>query len=324
LTQSDFVDNGLEDLVREFGSANQVNIQVFNDLQHTITGWPGGKPNLDDSTRLVRALPFPKRILIFSPHPDDDVISMGGTFARLVEQGHEVHIGYETSGSIAVLNAYCSEMLDIVGSIADALGGDHHDIDERYKDVVNLKENDRQPPEVLRTKAKIREIEAASACRFVGVPRERVHFCRLPFYETGRVQKNPLSDADVDIIIKLLREVKPHQVYAAGDLADPHGTHEVALIAVLKAYDVVMEDDWFAECTTWWYRGAWMEWGVDKVDMTVPLSPSDMATKRKAIFRHGSQNNGPAFPGDDAREFWQRAEERNRHTASVYRKLGMA
>jgi glucosamine-6-phosphate deaminase len=324
LLLSDYVDHGLEDLVRQFGSANAVNIQVFNDLQHTITGWPGGKPNADDSTRPERALPFPKRVLIFSPHPDDDVISMGGTFARLVEQGHEVHVAYQTSGSIAVLDAFAAEMLDITSSIAGALGVDHAATDARLQQVLSLGENDGQPTEVLATKRMVREVEAATASGFLGVPKERIHFCRLPFYESGKVQKNPLSDADVQIVLKLLREVRPHQVYAAGDLADPHGTHEVALIAILKAYDLVMDDDWFAECKTWWYRGAWMEWGVDRVDMTVPLSPSEMTIKRLSIFRHQSQNNGPAFPGEDAREFWQRAEERNRHTASVYRKLGMA
>ena len=324
----DYIDNGMTDLIKTFGSANKVNIQVFNDLQHTITGWPGGKPNADDSTRPERANPYPKRVLIFSPHPDDDVISMGGTFARLVEQGHDVHVAYETSGNIAVLDDYIYQQMDIAASFTRLVGGDTKTMDaafEKVKQIIaNRKPEDDEPAELLPFKGALRRAEARGADRYLGIPENHVHFLNLPFYETGSVKKNPLGQADVDIIVKLLREVKPHQIYAAGDLADPHGTHGVCLDAILRAYDVVCDDEWFKDCYTWWYRGAWMEWEIEKVDMAVPISPSELSIKRKSIYKHGSQNNGPAFPGDDPREFWQRAEDRNRNTANIYNKLGMA
>ncbi len=325
---SDYRENGMTDLLKTFGSANKVNIQVFNDLQHTITGWPGGKPNADDSTRPERANPYPKRVIIFSPHPDDDVISMGGTFARLVEQGHDVHVAYETSGNIAVLDDYIYQQMDIAASFTRLVNGDTKTMDAAFEKVkqliANRKPGDSEPNELLPFKGALRRAEARGADRYLGVPKDHVHFLNLPFYETGTVKKNPLGQADVDIIVKLLREIKPHQIYAAGDLADPHGTHGVCLDAILRAYDVVCDDEWFKDCYTWWYRGAWMEWEIEKVDMAVPISPSELSIKRKAIYKHGSQNNGPAFPGDDPREFWQRAEDRNRNTADIYNKLGMA
>lgn len=324
----DYASNGMTDLVKTFGSANKVNIQVFNDLQHTITGWPGGKPNADDSTRPERATPYPKRVLIFSPHPDDDVISMGGTFARLVEQGHDVHVAYQTSGNIAVLDDYIYQQMDIAASFTHLIGGDSKAMDaafEKVKQIIaNRKPGDDEPEELLPFKGALRRAEARGADRYLGIPEDHVHFLNLPFYETGSIKKNPLGQADVDIIVKLLREVKPHQIYAAGDLADPHGTHGVCLDAILRAYNVVDGDDWFKDCNTWWYRGAWMEWEIEKVDMAVPISPAELSIKRKSIYKHGSQNNGPAFPGDDPREFWQRAEDRNRNTANIYNKLGMA
>lgn len=322
----DYEENGLVDLIDKYGSANKVNIAVFNDLQHTISGWPGGKPNADDSTRPERALPYPKRVLIFSPHPDDDVISMGGTEARLVEQGHEVHAVYQTSGSIAVLDDYLYQTLDIADRFSrkDDKKLEKNDF-ERLKELLAAhKVDEPEPKELLAYKATLRQVEALAACRFIGIPEERVHFLNMPFYETGSVKKKPLSKEDIDIIVKLLREVKPHQIYAAGDLADPHGTHSTCLNAIMQAFDVVKDDEWFKECYVWLYRGAWMEWEIEKVDMAVPVSPSELSIKRKAIYKHGSQNNGPAYPGDDPREFWQRAEDRNRNTADLYNKLGMA
>lgn len=328
IENKDYNDNGMTDLIKTFGSANKVNIRVFNDLQHTITGWPGGKPNADDSTRPERATPYPKRVLIFSPHPDDDVISMGGTFARLVEQGHEVHVAYQTSGSIAVLDDYLYQQMDIACAFTKLSDGDLSTMEKAFeqvkKDIDSIKAGEAEPSNLLKYKAALRRAEARGADRYLGVPEERVHFLNLPFYETGTVKKNPLGQADIDIIVKLLREVQPHQIYAAGDLADPHGTHGVCLDAILRAYNVVDEDEWFKQCNTWWYRGAWMEWEIEKVDMAVPISPAELAIKRKSIYKHGSQNNGPAFPGDDPREFWQRAEDRNRNTADIYNRLGMA
>lgn len=328
LVNKDYADHGLSSLLKKYGGANAVNIEVFNDLQHTITGWPGGKPNADDSTRPVKSSPHPKKVLIFSPHPDDDVISMGGTFARLVDQGHEVHVAYETSGSIAVLDSYLYQMMDWAATISKEVAGkEETDLTKAFDQVKKLIETrtpEVEPPEFLKFKKLIRQVEARNACRFIGVPPERVHYLCLPFYETGKVEKKGLSQDDVDIVVKLLREVKPNQIYCAGDLADPHGTHAVALVAVLKAFDVVCDEPWFKDMDCWWYRGAWMEWKVDKVDMAVPISPAELMLKRRSIFRHGSQNNEMPYPGDDPREFWQRAEDRNRHTADVYDKLGMA
>ena len=320
----DYQENGLSDLIELFGSANKVNIEVFNDMQHTISGWPGGKPNADDSTRPERANPYPKRVLIFSPHPDDDVISMGGTEARLVEQGHEVHVAYQTSGNIAVFDDYLYQMMDVADMFSRNLGMENESF-KRLKDKIhNRKPEENESPELLPYKAALRSAEALSACRFMGIPKERVHFLNMPFYETGSVKKKPLGDGDVDIIVKLLREIRPHQIYAAGDLADPHGTHAVCLEAIMRAFDVVSGDEWFRDCYTWLYRGAWLEWEMEKVDMAVPVSPSELTIKREAIYRHGSQNNGPAYPGDDPREFWQRAEDRNRNTADLYNRIGMA
>ena len=328
LTHSDYIENSLGELLEAKGPYDKINIDVFNDLQHTITGWPGGKPNADDSTRPERAYPYPKRILIFSPHPDDDVISMGGTFARLVEQGHEVHVAYQTSGSIAVFDDYIYQQMDIATSFTKLVDGDLPAMENAFlqikQAIANRKPGDEEARYLLQFKAALRRAEARGACRFIGVPEERVHFLNLPFYETGKVKKNPLSQADVDIIVDLLRKVQPHQIYAAGDLADPHGTHGVCLDAILRAYNIIDRDEWFKDCNTWWYRGAWMEWEVEKVDMAVPISPAELSIKRKAIYKHGSQNNGPAFPGDDPREFWQRAEDRNKATADLYTSLGLA
>lgn len=325
IEKRDYEDNGLSDLLDRYGSANKVNIAVFNDLQHTISGWPGGKPNADDSTRPERALPYPKRVLIFSPHPDDDVISMGGTEARLVEQGHDVHVAYQTSGSIAVLDEYLAQTLDL----ADRFTRDSApSLLPHFRQLKHLaatrKPDEPETRELLRYKATLRQVEALAACRFMGIPEQNVHFLNMPFYETGSVKKNPLGPRDIDLIVQLLRQIQPHQVYAAGDLADPHGTHATCLAAIMQAIDIVHRDPWFRDCYVWLYRGAWMEWDIETVDMAVPVSPSELAIKRKAIYKHGSQNNGPAYPGDDPREFWQRAEDRNRRTADLYNKLGMA
>ncbi|MBR5465353.1 MAG: glucosamine-6-phosphate deaminase [Alistipes sp.] len=319
LTHNDYIENSLGELLEAVGSFNQINIRVFNDLQHTITGWPGGKPNADDSTRPVPSSPFPKRVLIFSPHPDDDVISMGGTFIRLVEHGHDVHVAYETSGNVAVHDDVVLQHIDT----ARELG-----FGDRYDEVVELirtkHDAEPEPRALLDLKGAIRRAEAKAAVRSFGLPASHAHFLNLPFYETGGVKKGELTHADIDIIVDLLREIKPHQIYAAGDLADPHGTHRVCIEAVLGALEVVKDDEWLKECHMWLYRGAWMEWDLGMVDMAVPLSPDEMIKKRHAIYRHVSQKDIVPFPGSDTREFWQRAEERTQNTAGLYDKLGMA
>ena len=319
LTHNDYIENSLGELLEAVGSFNEINIRVFNDLQHTITGWPGGKPNADDSTRPVPSSPFPKKVLIFSPHPDDDVISMGGTFIRLVEQGHNVHVAYETSGNVAVHDDVVLQHIDTAGELG---------FGDRYEEVAELirskRDTEPEPRALLELKGAIRRAEAKAAVRSFGLPASHAHFLNLPFYETGGIKKGELSQQDIDIIVELLREIEPDQIYAAGDLADPHGTHRVCIEAVLAALEVVKEDEWLKRCHMWLYRGAWMEWDLGMVDMAVPLSPDELIKKRHAIYRHLSQKDIVPFPGSDTREFWQRAEERTQHTAWLYDQLGMA
>lgn len=328
LTDRDYNDNGMSDLITEQGPASKINIKVFNDLQHTITGWPGGKPNADDSTRPERATPFPKRVIIFSPHPDDDVISMGGTLARLSEHGHEVHLAYQVSGNIAVFDHDAIRFLDFLRDSAKIYDFDLNLSNKIYIDALEElgKKHPGEPDShnIREVKGAIRRGEAKAACRYLKIPEERVHFLDMPFYETGGVKKNPLGREDIDIVKKLLSEVKPHQVYAAGDLSDPHGTHRVCLQAILAALRELKNESWIKDCRVWLYRGAWQEWDVADADMAVPLSPEEVNIKREAIFKHQSQKDRPLFPGSDKREFWLRAEERNHNTAVLFDKLGMA
>ena len=321
LTQGDYLANGLGELLEQKDSYDQINIKVFNDLQHTISGWPGGKPNADDSTRPVASTPFPKKVIIFSPHPDDDVISMGGTFIRLVEQGHDVHVAYETSGNVAVHDDVVLQHMDA----ANELGfGDR--FDEVKEIIASKKPGQPEPRALLNLKGAIRRAEAKSAVRSFGLnDKTNCHFLNLPFYETGGIKKGERTQKDIDIIIELLEQVTPHQIYLAGDLADPHGTHRVCTEAVLEAINQLKgKAEWLESCHVWLYRGAWMEWELGKVDMAVPLSPDEVIKKRHAIYRHLSQKDIVPFPGEDPREFWQRAEERTQNTANLYDKLGMA
>ena len=328
LTDRDYNDNGMADLVTQKGPASKINIKVFNDLQHIITGWPGGKPNTDDSTRPERAKPYPKRVIIFSPHPDDDVISMGGTLARLSEQGHDIHLAYETSGNIAVFDHDVVRYLDFIRESADIFGVDSKKATALYKKVqADLKKKhpgEADPQMVREIKTFIRQGEARSACRYLRIPDDHVNFLRLPFYETGGVKKKPLGKEDVEIVKKLIKRVKPHQIFAAGDLSDPHGTHRVCFQAIIEACNQLKNEPWFKDCRIWMYRGAWQEWDVAEAEMAVPLSPEEVKIKRSAIFRHQSQKDYPLFPGSDSREFWLRAEERNHNTAVIFDKLGMA
>ncbi len=328
LTDRDYNDNGMSDLVTEHNHAYNINIRIFNVLQHTITGWPGGKPNADDTYRPERAVPAKKRVVIFSPHPDDDVISMGGTFLRLVEQGHEVHVAYQTSGNIAVFDDFVLQLVDFMKEFDleyhDMKMGSENIFNQVFEDIKNKKPGDVDSPLVQKLKSVIRRSEARAGCRDVGTPDENAHFLDLPFYETGLVKKKPLGVEDINITVDLLREIKPHQIYAAGDLSDPHGTHRVCLDAVFRAAEVCKDDNWFKECYIWLYRGAWQEWSIDEIDMAVPISPDELMRKRKAIFKHQSQKDSALFPGPDMREFWQRAEDRNRNTASLYDKLGLS
>ena len=320
LTYRDYLENSLGELLEQGRSYDQINIDVFNDLQHTITGWPGGKPAADDSTRPVASHPYPKRAVIFSPHPDDDVISMGGTFIRLVQQHHDVHVAYQTSGNVAVRDDVVLQNIDTAREM-----GFGSRIDHVRSLIAGKRKGEPEPRALLDLKAAIRRAEARAAVRSFGLdPDTNAHFLDLPFYETGGIKKGQLSDGDIAPIAALLREIRPHQIYAAGDLSDPHGTHRTCMEAVLAAIEVVRGDDWLRDCHMWLYRGAWQEWDLGMVDMAVPLSPDEQLMKRHAIYRHLSQKDIVPFPGSDSREFWQRAEERTQHTARLYDELGMA
>ena len=331
LTNKDYNENGLSELVALFGSAYNVNIKIFNDLQHTITGWPGGKPNADDTYRPERALPFPKRVVVFSPHPDDDVISMGGTLRRLVQQGHDVHVAYETSGNIAVGDEEVVRFMHFINGFNQLFDdGNNACIKEKYAEIKQFlkvkKEGDMDNRDILTIKGLIRRGEARTACTFNQIPLDHCHFLDLPFYETGKIEKNPISEPDVEIVLDLLRTVKPHQIYVAGDLADPHGTHRVCTDAVLAAIDVEKQNDaeWLKYCKIWMYRGAWAEWEIENIEMVVPFSPEELRAKRNSILKHHSQMESAPFLGNDERLFWQRSEDRNRGTANLYNQLGLA
>ena len=330
LTDQDYSEHHLSELIMEYDNAYNINIKIFNRLQHTITGWPGGKPKADDAHRPERAQPERKRVIIFSPHPDDDVISMGGTFLRLVEQGHDVHVAYQTSGNIAVHDHDARRYMEFIREFEEKMGLSNENLAKIHKKVIKSLDS-KQPnqsdiDEVRYIKGIIRRGEARAGARFCGLKDDQIHFLDMPFYETGRTRKKPLGEDDIQIVMDLLESIKPHQVYAAGDLADPHGTHAVCLEAIFEGLRRSKEakKSWINDCWLWLYRGAWHEWGIDEVEMAVPLSPVQLDKKRKAIFTHQSQKDQPPFPGEDAREFWQRAEDRNRGTAQMYRQLGLA
>lgn len=330
LTNKDYNENGLGELLALYGSAYNVNIKVFNDLQHTITGWPGGKPNADDSNRPERALPYPKRVIVFSPHPDDDVISMGGTVHRLASQGHDVHIAYQTSGNIAVDDEEVRRFMMFVKGYNNISGLGSDAIKSNFDSIMDFldkkKNAESDSHEILDIKALIRRNEARIACAYAGIKRDNVHFLNLPFYETGRIEKNPISEADIEIVLELLRKVRPNQIFVAGDLADPHGTHKVCTDAVFAAIDVEKQRgaDWLKDCRIWMYRGAWAEWEIENIEMAVPMSPEELRFKRNTILKHQSQMEGAPFLGNDERLFWQRSEDRNRATATLYNSLGLA
>lgn len=328
LTNKDYNENGLSDLLSLYGQAYEINIEVFNYLQHTISGWPGGKPNADDTNRPERAFPAKKKVIIFSPHPDDDIISMGGTFQRLQDQGHEVHVAYQTTGNIAVADDEALRFAEFVVDFNEKFESANTKANKIYKDAVrflkNKKDSELDIDAVRQIKGLIRKGEAKNTCRFVGIKKENAHFLEMPFYETGTIRKKPLAEVDIQLIIDLIETVQPHQIYAAGDLADPHGTHKVCLDAIFEAISRIKYREYMKNCWVWLYKGAWAEWDIDQIEMAVPMSPDQVFKKRMGIFKHQSQKDGVVFQGDDSREFWQRAEDRNRGTAQIYNKLGLA
>ena len=345
LTDEDYQENGMGGIFEKYVSAYETNIKVFNMIQNTITGWPGGKPNADDAGRPERAKPSKKRVLIFSPHPDDDVISMGGTFERLIKQGHEVHVAYNTSGNIAVNDNNVLEITELIQRLVTSLSpkelntlmsdgknklGKNHIIWARnfHKSISGLlmEKIDVDGFKIVnQVKGIIRKSEAYQACQYLGLKNEEnIHYLDMPFYQTGTIKKKDISDEDIKIVQNLITKIKPHQIYAAGDLSDPHGTHRLCLRSIYRAIDNLKSKLFMKDCYVWLYRGAWNEWKVYDIDMSVPLSPEQVIKKRRAIFKHQSQKDGIVFPGEDVREFWQRAEDRNKNTAEFFSKLGFA
>ena len=329
LTAHDYKENSLGDLLAEKGEAYEINLQVYYMLRDSITGWPGGKPNAVIPAHPERSEPHPKRCIIFSPHPDDDIISMGGTFMRLHDQGHEVHIGYQTSGNIAVTDEFVTRFLDFAVGFEDMFGIDNQKskqvLTEAARFLNNKKANQSDTEEIRAIKGLIRRCEARATCRYVGLTDDRCHFLNLPFYETGAVEKNPMSEADIEITMEFLRKIKPHQIFCAGDLADPHGTHKVCLDVIFESMKRIKAagDKWIKNCWVWLYKGAWQEWDIAEIEMAIPMSPDQVVKKRFGIFIHQSQKDMVPFQGSDSREFWQRAEDRNANTAKLYADLGL-
>ena len=329
LTEDDFNNHGMAQLAIERGPVYNINIHIFNKLQHTITGWPGGKPNADDSQRPERAAPAKKRVVIFSPHPDDDVISMGGTFIRLVDQQHDVHVAYQTSGNTAVWDDDALRFVEFSIDFAEKMGLDQKELKDIYqhmRDFIAEKQpNQVDTPEIQSVKGLIRKGEAIAGARYCGLEDDHIHFMALPFYESGKNKKNPVTNLDVEMTIDLLQKVKPEQIFAAGDFEDPHGTHLVCFNIIIEAMNRLRKtEEWAKDCWLWMYRGAWQEFDTHEIEMAVPLSPQELLKKKYAIFKHQSQKDRAVFPGDDAREFWERAEDRNRETARAYDALGLA
>ncbi|MDP4285570.1 MAG: glucosamine-6-phosphate deaminase [Bacteroidota bacterium] len=330
LTNHDYNESGLSDLLVEKGDSYEINLEVYYMLRDGITGWPGGKPNTQIPNHPERSTPFPKRVLIFSPHPDDDIISMGGTFMRLHDQGHDVNVAYQTSGNIAVTDEFVTRNLDFAVGFEKIFHIDNtvtqNIFDTATSFLKQKKSTETDSPEIREIKGLIRRCEAKATCKYVGLKDEQIHFMNLPFYETGTIEKKPMGPEDVSLTVKLMREIKPHQVFCAGDLADPHGTHKVCLDIILAALEVIKLEpggEWLKDCRVWLYKGAWEEWDINEIEMAVPMSPDQVRKKRYGIFIHQSQKDSVPFQGSDEREFWQRAEERNANTAELYAKLGL-
>jgi len=316
LTDEDYNSHSLQELLSQYGNAYEINLRVFRQLQNTITGWPGGKPPGANKSPVMQPRPlrspsaavYPKRILIFSPHPGDDVLAMGGTLLRLAEHRHDVHIAYQVSGSGSVKDEVLQRYLDFHQHVSG--GPIHH---EQPDDPVHVKA----------MKAAICRAEARAAARVCQVNPDCLHFLDLPFYEKAGEVYRQVSPEDIAITARLLDQIQPHQIYAAGDLADPHGTHRICLEILTQALQTSSREPWFADCDAWLYRGAWAEWPIHEVDMAVPLGPAEMACKQRAVFQHESRKHQAPFFGDDAREPGQRAEDAARATSRLFDALGL-
>ena len=327
LTNKDYNDYGLSELVALYNSAYNVNIKIFNDLQHTITGWPGGKPDADDTYRPERATPYPKRVLIFSPHPDDVVVSMGGTVNRLVRQGHEVHIAFQTDADVAVNDDDLLRSLLLAERCTKRFeeGSTFNFIKEAIDKLLDRGGASVDDNQLRYFKGSIMLSEAMMACRQMGVKRSNLYDLQMPFYTDDPHGKGRVTDADVSVIQELIMRLKPHQIFFDNDLVDPHETHVRAHIAVVHALENLKGEDFMRDCRVWMYRGQWGQWDVDQVEMAVPMSPEEFGDKREAILKFHSQiHDAPFRTSADGKLPWQRSIERNRDLAEKYQQLGLA
>ncbi len=329
LTNKDYNDYGLSELVAIYGSGYNVNIKIFNDIQHTITGWPGGKPDADDTYRPERAIPYPKRVLAFSPHPDDVVLAMGGTLRRLVDQGHEVHVVFMTSGDVSVNDEDLLRYTMMSERIAR-----HYDINDETLSNVSRKlretiiakmPGDLDTPEVRYHKGQIFVCEGITSCNSLGIKEENVHEMSLPFYVDDIHAKGRITEADVMPVKDLIEQIQPHQIFFADDLSDPYGTHERVANVVLAAIDELKDQPFLHDCRIWMYRGLWGNWDIDHIEMAVPMSPEEFQSKRDSILKHQSQvHDAPFIDPEDDQLSWQRSLKRNQETAALYSRLGLA
>ncbi len=326
LTNEDYNDYGLSELVALFDSAYNVNIKIFNDLQYTITGWPGGKPNADDTYRPERAVPYPKRVLIFSPHPDDAIVSMGGTVRRLVQQGHDVRIAIQTDGDVAVSDDDLMRSVLLADRLTKHFEGKAFTfIEETLTKLIGNTTTNDDNDNMRYFKGSILLSEAMVACRRMGVPRKNLYDLRMPFYVNDPRGQGKITDADVKVIQDLITEVKPHQIFFDNDLVDPNGTHVRATGAVMHALENLKDEPFMSDCRVWMYRGQWGQWDVDHVEMAVPMSPEEFGDKRDAILKFHSQiHDAPFRSSADGKLPWQRSIDRNRDLAEKYQQLGLA
>jgi len=327
LRDEDYAENGLAALLVETGSAYSLNIRIFNELQHTITGWPGGKPNADDSNRPVPADPAIKRVLVFGPEPLDAELGMAGTLSRLRRHQHEVTFGYLTSGNLGVPDNEARMSISLLNELSvdrpeDANGTDR--LDQLADELKKKAAFDEDSPALRQFKGLIRKAEARASCQILGLEIAKVLFLDLPFYEKGRYRQFNSTDQDVTAIRELCRRIEPHQIYITGSGAEPGSVSGISFRLVVSALEECVAETWMNACQVWLYASSERPWSPDEINMAVPLSPAELAVKLDCLYHHRSQRSQTPFLGAQSGESWQQAENNNRATAQHYDRLGLA
>lgn len=328
LLDEDYSEHGMADLLIEQGPAYGLNIRIFNELQHTITGWPGGKPDADDASRPERAEPKVKRVIVFSPEPSDDVLGMGGTLRRLVEQGHQVTVVYATSGNLGVPDDEAVMAADLVLELSRESGAQEN-AETAFARTVHgqlaaKKSFDGDTAEIRKLKGLLRRGEARASLKVCGVEATKLRFLDLPFYENGRYRQFRLGEADLSAVMNLLREIQPHQIFATGQRNDPSSVAALSFDLLKQALAKLSAEAWVKDCRVWLYRGPDRSWETAEIEMAVPFSPRELTQKIRAIYHHKSQRSQSPVVEEGLHEAWQQAEHRNRETARLYDKLGLA